>query len=118
MTDATDLTFSINSNRRNDVLNERRAGLIWTIRMDTICQLIKSPSIGKDTCAFTRNVKGIEHTDFQESMGHPSTSSSTFDQPSSSHLNDDDDDGNDKGTSRASTPSPIRYVNSLTNQVP
>ncbi|GJZ38650.1 retrovirus-related pol polyprotein from transposon TNT 1-94 [Tanacetum coccineum] len=32
------------------------------------------------------------------------------------HLNDDDD-GNDKGTSRASTPSPIRYVNSLTNEV-
>ncbi|GJU80788.1 hypothetical protein Tco_1283153 [Tanacetum coccineum] len=48
--------------------------------------------------------------------GHPSTSSSTFDQPSSSHLNDDD--GNDEGTSHASTPSPIRYVNSLTNQVP
>ncbi|GJR34650.1 hypothetical protein Tco_0712563 [Tanacetum coccineum] len=36
---------------------------------------------------------------------------------SSSHLNDDDD-GNDEGTSRASTPSPICYVNSLTNQVP
>ncbi|GJU59888.1 hypothetical protein Tco_1237654 [Tanacetum coccineum] len=51
-------------------------------------------------------------------IGRQSTSSSTFDQPSSSHLNDDDDDGNDQGTSRASTPSPIRYVNSLTNQVP
>ncbi|GJV71419.1 retrovirus-related pol polyprotein from transposon TNT 1-94 [Tanacetum coccineum] len=51
--------------------------------------------------------------------GHHSTSSSSaFDQPSSSHLNDDDDDGNGEGTSRASTPSPIRYVNSLTNQVP
>ncbi|GJW85084.1 hypothetical protein Tco_0158229 [Tanacetum coccineum] len=50
--------------------------------------------------------------------GRQSTSSSTFDQPSSSHLNDDDDDGNDEGTSRASTPSPIHYVNSLTNQVP
>ncbi|GJV85043.1 hypothetical protein Tco_1524941 [Tanacetum coccineum] len=49
---------------------------------------------------------------------HSTSSSSTFDQPSSSHLNDDDDDGNDEGTSRASTPSPIRYVNSLTNQVP
>ncbi|GJQ90262.1 retrovirus-related pol polyprotein from transposon TNT 1-94 [Tanacetum coccineum] len=36
----------------------------------------------------------------------------------SSHLNNDDDDGNDEGTSRASTPSCIRYVNSLTNQVP
>ncbi|GKB24199.1 hypothetical protein Tco_0863600 [Tanacetum coccineum] len=33
--------------------------------------------------------------------GRPSTSSSTFDQPSSSHLNDDDDDGNDEGTSCA-----------------
>ncbi|GJU99788.1 hypothetical protein Tco_1329059 [Tanacetum coccineum] len=47
-----------------------------------------------------------------------STSSSfAFDQPSSSHLNDDDDDdGNGEGTSRASTLSPIRYVNSLTNE--
>ncbi|GJT26470.1 hypothetical protein Tco_0906745 [Tanacetum coccineum] len=44
---------------------------------------------------------------------HSTSSSSAFDQPSSSHLNDDDDEG----TSRASTLSPIRYVNSLTNQV-
>ncbi|GJS80990.1 hypothetical protein Tco_0747531 [Tanacetum coccineum] len=51
--------------------------------------------------------------------GHHSTSSSSaFDQPSSSHLNDDEDDGNVKGTSRASTPSPTRFVNSLTNDVP
>ncbi|GKB32436.1 hypothetical protein Tco_0871837 [Tanacetum coccineum] len=50
--------------------------------------------------------------------GRPSTSSFIFDQPSLSHLNDDDDDGNDEGTSSASTLSPIRYVNSLTNQVP
>ncbi|GJU03624.1 hypothetical protein Tco_1113962 [Tanacetum coccineum] len=50
---------------------------------------------------------------------HSTSSSSAFDQPYSSHLNDDDDDdGYDKGTSRASTPSPIHYVNSLTNQVP
>ncbi|GKB25341.1 hypothetical protein Tco_0864742 [Tanacetum coccineum] len=49
---------------------------------------------------------------------HSTSSSSAFDQPSSSHLNDDDDDGNGEGTSRASTPSPIRYVNSLTNEVP
>ncbi|GJZ80060.1 hypothetical protein Tco_0644897 [Tanacetum coccineum] len=48
---------------------------------------------------------------------HSTSSSSAFDQPSSSHLNDDDDDGNGKGTSGASTPSPIHYVNSLTNQV-
>ncbi|GKF85866.1 hypothetical protein Tco_0253693, partial [Tanacetum coccineum] len=40
--------------------------------------------------------------------------SSAFDQSSLSHLNDDDDDGNDEGTSRASTPSPIRYVQLLT----
>ncbi|GJW29068.1 pentatricopeptide repeat-containing protein [Tanacetum coccineum] len=49
---------------------------------------------------------------------HSTSSSFAFDQPSSSHLNDDDDDGNGEGTSRASTPSPIRYVNSLTNEVP
>nr|GFA48377.1 hypothetical protein [Tanacetum cinerariifolium]GFB47735.1 hypothetical protein [Tanacetum cinerariifolium] len=49
---------------------------------------------------------------------HFTSSSSAFDQPSFSHLNDDDDDnGNCEGTSRASTPSPIRYVNSLTNEV-
>ncbi|GJX09183.1 hypothetical protein Tco_0199042 [Tanacetum coccineum] len=48
---------------------------------------------------------------------HFTSSSSAFDQPSSSHLNDDDDDGNGKGTSLASTSPPIRYVNSLTNQV-
>ncbi|GKB50767.1 hypothetical protein Tco_0901520 [Tanacetum coccineum] len=49
---------------------------------------------------------------------HSTSFPSAFDQPSSSHLNDDDDNGNGEGTSRASTPSPIRYVNSLTNQVP
>ncbi|GKA35479.1 hypothetical protein Tco_0721970 [Tanacetum coccineum] len=49
---------------------------------------------------------------------HSTSSSSAFDQPSSSHPNDDDDNGNDEGTSRASTSSPIRYVNSLTDQVP
>ncbi|GJS43129.1 hypothetical protein Tco_0568172 [Tanacetum coccineum] len=48
---------------------------------------------------------------------HSTSSSSAFDQPSSSHLNDDDD-GNGEGTSRASTPSPIRFVNFLTNDVP
>ncbi|GJR77486.1 hypothetical protein Tco_0089851 [Tanacetum coccineum] len=48
---------------------------------------------------------------------HSTSSSSAFDQPSSFHLNDDDD-GNGEGTSRASTPSPIHFVNSLTNDVP
>ncbi|GKG48790.1 hypothetical protein Tco_0512937, partial [Tanacetum coccineum] len=51
--------------------------------------------------------------------GHQSTSSSTFNQPSSSHLNDDDDDdGNDEGTSRASTPSLTCFVNSSSNEIP
>nr|GEV18074.1 copia protein [Tanacetum cinerariifolium] len=47
---------------------------------------------------------------------HSTSSSSAFDQPYSSYLNDDD--GNDEGTLRASTPSPIRFVNFLTNEVP
>ncbi|GKB87517.1 hypothetical protein Tco_0959789 [Tanacetum coccineum] len=49
---------------------------------------------------------------------HFTSLSSAFDQPSSSHLNDDDDDGNDEGTSHTSTPFPIRYVNYLTDKVP
>ncbi|GKA05694.1 retrovirus-related pol polyprotein from transposon TNT 1-94 [Tanacetum coccineum] len=48
---------------------------------------------------------------------HSTTSSSAFGQPSSSHLNDDDD-GNDERTSCVSTHSPIYYVNSLSNEVP
>ncbi|GKE64613.1 hypothetical protein Tco_1518774 [Tanacetum coccineum] len=46
------------------------------------------------------------------------SSSSAFGQPSSSHPNDDDNDGNNKGTSHASTPSPTRFVNSLSNDIP
>ncbi|GJV33167.1 hypothetical protein Tco_1393567 [Tanacetum coccineum] len=48
---------------------------------------------------------------------HSTSSSSAFNQPSSSHLNDDDD-GNGEGTLRESTPYPIHYVNSLINEVP
>ncbi|GJZ58578.1 hypothetical protein Tco_0614072 [Tanacetum coccineum] len=48
---------------------------------------------------------------------HSTSFSSAFDQPSSSHLNDDDD-GNGERTSRTNTPSPILFVNSLTNKVP
>ncbi|GKA52569.1 hypothetical protein Tco_0745884, partial [Tanacetum coccineum] len=48
---------------------------------------------------------------------HSNSSSSAFDQPSSSHLNYDDD-GNDEGTLHASTHPSIRFVNSLTNEVP
>ncbi|GJV45944.1 hypothetical protein Tco_1430480 [Tanacetum coccineum] len=53
--------------------------------------------------------------------GRPSTvasSSSAFDHPSSSHHVDEDDDENKEGTSRTSTPSPIRYVNPLSNEIP
>nr|GFA03092.1 uncharacterized mitochondrial protein AtMg00810-like [Tanacetum cinerariifolium] len=59
--------------------------------------------------------------DYGKKRGRPSTfasSSSTFDHPSSSHQVDDDNDENDEGTSRASTPSPTRFVNSLSNDVP
>ncbi|GKE33800.1 hypothetical protein Tco_1453122 [Tanacetum coccineum] len=57
--------------------------------------------------------------DYGTRRGRSSTSSSSaFGQPSSSHPNDDDNDGNNEGTSRASTPSPICFVNSLTNEVP
>ncbi|GJT38140.1 hypothetical protein Tco_0938005 [Tanacetum coccineum] len=57
--------------------------------------------------------------DYRTKRGrHFISSSSTFGKPSSSHLNDDDDDGNDEGTSRASTPSSTRFVNSLSNDIP
>ncbi|GJU35902.1 putative ribonuclease H-like domain-containing protein [Tanacetum coccineum] len=49
---------------------------------------------------------------------HFTSSSSAFGQPSSSQLNDDNNDGNNKGTLHTSTPSPTRFVNSLTNEVP
>ncbi|GKB66670.1 hypothetical protein Tco_0928082 [Tanacetum coccineum] len=68
-----------------------------------------------DDIISAKTKKGSWH---ERSQSYPLLPTSAFDQPSSSHLNDDDDDGNDEGTSRASTPSPIRYVNSLTNQVP
>nr|GEV87276.1 hypothetical protein [Tanacetum cinerariifolium] len=51
-------------------------------------------------------------------MGVTTSSSSSFGQPSSFHLHDDDNDKNDEWTSRASTPSPTSFVNSLTNEVP
>ncbi|GKE06624.1 hypothetical protein Tco_1398642 [Tanacetum coccineum] len=56
----------------------------------------------------TRNDHGMRRS------RHSTSSSSAFDQPSSSHLNDDDD-GNYEGTSHARTPSLIHFVNSLTN---
>ncbi|GKC59872.1 retrovirus-related pol polyprotein from transposon TNT 1-94 [Tanacetum coccineum] len=68
----------------------------------------------------TAQQERMTRKDYGTKRGRHSTSSSfSFVQPPSSHLNDDDDDdGNDEGTSRASTPSPTRFVNSLTNKVP
>nr|GEW85093.1 retrovirus-related Pol polyprotein from transposon TNT 1-94 [Tanacetum cinerariifolium] len=57
--------------------------------------------------------------DYETKRGRHFTSSSfAFGQPSSSHLNDDDDNRNGEGTLRASTSSLTRFVNSLTNEVP
>ncbi|GJY95549.1 hypothetical protein Tco_0511910 [Tanacetum coccineum] len=58
--------------------------------------------------------------DYGTKRGRPSTftsSSSAFDHPSSSHHVDEDDE-NGEGTSRVRTPSPTRFVNSLSNDVP
>ncbi|GKE67426.1 hypothetical protein Tco_1521587, partial [Tanacetum coccineum] len=63
----------------------------------------------------------FNHTrkDYGTRKGRSSTSSaSAFSQPSSSHPNDDDNDGNDEGTSHASTPSPTCFVNLLSNEIP
>nr|GEW49680.1 hypothetical protein [Tanacetum cinerariifolium] len=58
--------------------------------------------------------------DYDTGRGRSFTSSSSaFDQPSSSHPNDDDDDDeNDEWTSGTSTPSLTRFVNSLSNDIP
>nr|GEV01591.1 retrovirus-related Pol polyprotein from transposon TNT 1-94 [Tanacetum cinerariifolium] len=68
---------------------------------------------------FTAQQERKTRKDYDMREGRSSTSSSSaFCQPSSSHPNDDDDnDGNDKGTSRASTPSPTRIFNSLSNDI-
>ncbi|GJT59843.1 hypothetical protein Tco_1003376 [Tanacetum coccineum] len=79
-----------------------------------------NPPSPDDIISYIRNDReGLTRKDYGTRRGRHSTSSpSAFDQPSSSHLNDDDDDdGNDEGTSRASTPSPTCFVNSLTNEL-
>ncbi|GKC44829.1 retrovirus-related pol polyprotein from transposon TNT 1-94, partial [Tanacetum coccineum] len=76
---------------------------------------------GIETVVYADSDHARDYVDQKSTRGrvnrHSTSSSSAFDQPSSSHLNDDDD-GNREGTSRASTPSPIRFVNSLTNDIP
>ncbi|GJS96737.1 hypothetical protein Tco_0803705 [Tanacetum coccineum] len=66
---------------------------------------------------FCLGSKRLERILAREEVVTPLLLPPPFGQPSSSYLNDDDD-GNDEGTSRVSTTSPIRYVNSLTNEVP
>nr|GEV45927.1 reverse transcriptase domain-containing protein [Tanacetum cinerariifolium] len=61
---------------------------------------------------FSKDSKGLWH----EIGRHSTSSSSAFGLPSFSHLNDDDDDGNDEGASRTSSHSLTRFVNSLTNE--
>nr|GEW14298.1 hypothetical protein [Tanacetum cinerariifolium] len=71
------------------------------------------------SCILYRSIKAKTRKDCGMKRGrHSTSSSSAFGKPSSSYLNDDDNDGNDEGTSRASTPSPTHSVNSLTNEVP
>ncbi|GJT06009.1 pentatricopeptide repeat-containing protein [Tanacetum coccineum] len=68
---------------------------------------------------FTAQQERKTRKDYGTRRGRSSpSSSSAFGQPSSSYPNDDDDDGNDEGTSRASTPSPTHFVNSLPNDIP
>ncbi|GKD90631.1 hypothetical protein Tco_1366138 [Tanacetum coccineum] len=56
--------------------------------------------------------------DYGTKRGRLSTSaSSAFDYPSSSYHIDDDNDETDEGTPRTSTPSPTRYVNSMSNEI-
>ncbi|GJU35004.1 hypothetical protein Tco_1183358 [Tanacetum coccineum] len=59
--------------------------------------------------------------DYGTKRGIHSTSTSSsfaFDHQSSSHHIDEDDNENDEGTYRASTPSPTHFVNSLSNTIP
>nr|GEW90062.1 DNA helicase Pif1-like protein [Tanacetum cinerariifolium] len=82
---------------------------------DDIISFIREDQQGQVT--FIRHQEEVKpRKDRGMRRGRHFTSSSTFNEPSSSHLNNDD--GNNEGTSRASTPLPIRYVSSLTNQVP
>ncbi|GJU13573.1 hypothetical protein Tco_1135969 [Tanacetum coccineum] len=68
---------------------------------------------------FTAQQERKTRKDYGKRRGRSSTSSSSaFVQPSSSHPNDDDNDGNDEGTLCLSTPSPTRFVNSLSNNIP
>ncbi|GJX67135.1 hypothetical protein Tco_0302862, partial [Tanacetum coccineum] len=74
--------------------------------------------IGSLVSVMIKSLTAKDSKDYGTRRGRSSTSSSSaFGQPSSSHPNDDDNDGNDKGTSCANTPSLTRFVNSLSNDI-
>ncbi|GJV68096.1 hypothetical protein Tco_1483605 [Tanacetum coccineum] len=88
-------------------------GLILGIPTEGQCSFSNKWSL--DNLAFS-----VPSGDYGKKRGRHSTSascSSAFDHPSSSHHVDDDNDENDEGTTRASTPSPTRFVNSLSNEI-
>ncbi|GJY23713.1 retrovirus-related pol polyprotein from transposon TNT 1-94 [Tanacetum coccineum] len=91
---------------------------ICSIILQVLCP-VRSCHVSSYRSTRAKDPKGL----WYEKRSSLISSSSAFGQPSFSHLNDDDDDdddddGNDEGTSRASTPSRTRFVNSLTNEVP
>ncbi|GKC19798.1 hypothetical protein Tco_1021948 [Tanacetum coccineum] len=109
-------------------IQEECEGSVTCIRNDKVIDVEENQiltreivSIMKTWVEIIREYKSVDIVweDYSTRRGCPSTSSSSaFGQPSSSHPNDDDNDGNDEGTSRVSTPSPTCFVNSLTNEVP
>ncbi|GJR03153.1 hypothetical protein Tco_0526137 [Tanacetum coccineum] len=120
-----DIISSIRINRDGQVRRIRHEEEIDVLEYQVLTRKIEptlkplEEIIWENVFCLGGNRDHVPKEDHGDARGRHSTSSSfAFDQPSSSHLNDNDDYGNDKGTSRASTPSPIRYVNSLTDQVP
>ncbi|GKB49152.1 hypothetical protein Tco_0899905 [Tanacetum coccineum] len=109
-------------------VQEEREGLVSRIHHDVIINVEENQILSREIMSEQYNLayfiaKRMEFVTKQPRLilpyGRSSTSSSSaFGLPSSSHLKDDDNDGNDKGTSRASTPSLTRFVNSLINEVP
>nr|GEV58207.1 copia protein [Tanacetum cinerariifolium] len=77
--------------------------------VDNKADILPNPSNVNLQLRKTRKDRGMRRGRYSTS------SSSAIDQPYSSHFNDD---GNDVGTSQASTLFPTRFVNSLTNKVP
>ncbi|GJS04677.1 hypothetical protein Tco_0321185 [Tanacetum coccineum] len=109
-------------------VQEEREGLVTRIRHDVVINVEENQFLTREIVSVMKTWVEIirenvfclgTRKDYGTRRGRSSTSSpSAFGQPSSSHLNNDDNDGNDEGTLRASTPSPTLFVNSLTNEVP